>query len=260
MNSDEARKVLETCRPGGADAQDPRVCEAMEQVRRDPELRLWWADQQAFDSVMAEGLKSIPVPGDLRAALLTGRPRVVRRPASWWRPAWGGWQVRAAAAAAIGLLAAVLAGAFTPRGPTPFADFRRQMVEDGWGTESHLAYRSADFPRVKQWLARNGGPTAFSLPSEFRQRRLHGCNVVDVDGHPVAVLCFAQGSRHLHLFVTEGVQFAGLPQRGMPDFERCGHWKTTAWQDGKRTFVLTGMDYPTFVTTFRKAGRWTMSG
>ena len=28
----------------------------------------------------------------------------------------------------------------------------------------------------------------------------------------------------------------------------------------RRTFVLTGMSYQSFVNTFRKAGRWTMSG
>src|SRR6185503_8329188 len=113
-------------------------------------------------------------------------------------------------------------------------------------------FRSSNLMRVKQWLAGNGGPTAFALPAELRNHRLHGCNAIQVGGHPVAVLCLADGPRHLHLFVAEDVQFADLPRPGSPDFERCGVWKTTAWRDGDRTFVLTGMNYHSFVNTFRK--------
>ena len=54
--------------------------------------------------------------------------------------------------------------------------------------------------------------------------------------------------------------FAGLPPLGTPDFQKCGGWKTTSWQHGRQTYVLTGMKYQTFVSKFRKSGRWTMSG
>jgi len=260
MNSDEARHRLGAARPDGADNDDPGVREALAQLQRDPELARWHAEQRAFDVAVARSLQSVRVPGDLREALLAARPRVIRRPVTWWRPAWNRWQARAALAAAIVLIAGTVAGMFPRKGLPRFADFRNELVEESWAGQSHLAFRSSDLIRVKQWLALSGGPTAFNLPPDFRQGRLHGCNIVDVGGNPVAVLCFAHGSRHLHLFVAEGVQFADMPQRGTPDFERCGPWKTTAWQDGKRTFVLTGMSYPAFVATFRKAGRWTMSG
>jgi hypothetical protein len=260
MTSEEARKILAACRPGGGDDGDPQMQAALARARQDPELGRWFAEQQAFDAMMAEGMRAIAVPVDLRRELLASRPRVVRRPVNWWRSAWSGWPARATAAAAIVLMAAVVAGAFARAHPTRFADFRQKLIKESWESENHLAFRSSDFVRVRQWLAQNGGPAAFNLPMEFRQRILRGCNLVDVGGQPVAVLCFVHGSQHLHLYVAESVQFAGLPLSGTPDFEQCGQWKTTAWQDGKRTFVLSGMNYPTFVTTFRKAGRWTMSG
>ncbi len=243
------------------DWEESEVQAALAQLQRDPELARWYADLRRFDASVAASLQSIPVPSDLRRTLLAVRPgsTVVHRPALWWRPAWNGWRMRAAAAAAIVLVAATVTGTLSQRQPVRFADFRKELVEESWN-QNHLAYRSADILRIRQWLAQNGGPTAFNLPSEFRHRQLHGCNLVDVGGQPVAVLCFAEGSRHLHLFVAEGVQFADLPTKGAPEFERCGHWKTASWQDGKRTFVLTGMSYSKFVTTFRKAGRWTMSG
>ena len=74
------------------------------------------------------------------------------------------------------------------------------------------------------------------------------------------MLCLADGPRHMHLFVLEGSQLAQLPFDGKPDFEKCGVWKTASWQQGDKTYVLTGMKYQAFVSKFRKGGRWTMSG
>ena len=64
----------------------------------------------------------------------------------------------------------------------------------------------------------------------------------------------------MHLFVLDGLQLARLPAGDKPDFEKCGAWRTASWQQGDMTYVLTGMKYHTFVSKFRKAGRWTMSG
>jgi hypothetical protein len=259
MKIEEARQWLEVYRPGGADAMDPRFQEALELVRRDPELARWWQARQAFDAGVAGAVQSMEVPFDLKAALLAERRALVRAPVAWWRPAWGSWRVRAALAAAIVFFAS-LAGTFSQRGPSRFTEFRREVVEEGWAGGSHVDFRSSDLFRVKQWLARNGGPTRFQLPAEFERQRLHGCSVVEVGGHPVAVLCLANGPKHMHLFVAEDMQFADLPQEGAPDFEKCGQWKTASWRKGGHTFVLTGMNYSTFVSTFRRAGRWTMSG
>jgi hypothetical protein len=259
MNSDEARKILGVYRPGGADDNDPRVRKALAQTRRDPALAQWFARQRRFDSAIVEGVKGIEVPTDLKASLLGIRPVVVRVPVSWWRPVWSSWRARVAVAAAIVFLISI-GGSFSQRGPTRFADFRREIIEENWNSPSHLEFRSSNLIRVKQWLARNGGPTGFRLPDGLDNPQLHGCGLVHVGGHPVAVLCLADGHKHLHLYVAEDMQFADLPQDGVPDFEKCGVWKTAAWRKGDRTYVLTGMNYSTFISTFRKSGRWTISG
>jgi len=259
MNSEEARKILEVYRPGGADADDPRFHEALEQTNHDAELAAWFSRQRHFDLKMAGEVKAIEVPLDLKASLLALRPNVVRIPVSWWRPAWNSWRFRVAAAAAIVLLVS-LGGSYSQRGPTKFADFRNEIIEENWASPSHVEFRSSNLVRVKQWLARNGGPTGFHLPPGFERPQLHGCGLVHVGGHPVAVLCVADGHKHLHLYVAEDVRFADLPQKnGAPEFEQCGVWKTAAWQNGGRTYVLTGMNYSKFVSTFRRFGRWTTS-
>jgi hypothetical protein len=255
MNSDEAREILEVYRPGGADDDHPRVQEALKQVRRDPELAAWFARQQRFDAAVGNAVKAIDVPIGLKASLLAVRPPIVPVPISWWRPVWNSLGVRIAAAAAIVFFISI-AGTFSQRGPTRFADFRKEIIEENWNSPNHLEFRSPNLVRVKQWLARQGGPTGFSLPAGLENPQLYGCDLVHVGGHPVAVLCLADGRKHLHLYVAENMDFADLPKNGVPDFEKCGVWKTAAWRNGDRTYVLTGMNYLTFVYTFRKFGRW----
>ncbi len=74
MNNQEAKLILQACRPGGQDASDPMFAEALEQVRGDPELQQWFADQCAYDARIGSKLKeAIPIPPDLKASLLAQR-------------------------------------------------------------------------------------------------------------------------------------------------------------------------------------------
>ena len=63
-----------------------------------------------------------------------------------------------------------------------------------------------------------------------------------------------------NLYVLDRPLFSDLPPVGAPDFEKCGAWKTASWRQGDKTYVLTGMSYPAFVSRFRKAGRWILAG
>ena len=71
MNRHEAKRQLEVFRPGGADARDPCFAEALKQLEHDPELARWFNEQRRFDAVMAEGVKAVATPADLKAAILS---------------------------------------------------------------------------------------------------------------------------------------------------------------------------------------------
>jgi hypothetical protein len=62
------------------------------------------------------------------------------------------------------------------------------------------------------------------------------------------------------LFVTEHRGLAALPEPGVPDFEKCGAWRTAAWRQGGRAYILSGMRYHVFVQKFRRSGRWALTG
>jgi hypothetical protein len=248
MNTEEAKQILGAYRPSGGDASNPRFAQALQIVERDPDLAHWLHRQRQFDAAVAEGLKAATVPADLKASIIAHR-KVVRL------SVFRNWRVRAAAAAAV-LLALAAAGLVGRGKPGPFPKFRSELIEKAWDGESHLDFESSDVIRLKQWLARQFAPADFTLPQGLRDARLVGSRVVEAEGCRVPMICLIDGAKHLHLFVVEGMEFAELPPEGAPDFQKCGAWKTASWQHGDKTYVLTGMNYQTFVSKFRKSGRW----
>lgn len=251
MNSKEAKQLLEVYRPGGADAEDPQFKEALQQARRDPALGDWFREQQTFDAAFAGSLKEASAPGDLRDSILAGR-KIVKL------PLWRDWRLRAAAAAVV--ILAVAGGLLATGRQERFPEFRAELIEQAWDGQAHLDFESSDVHHIRQWLARQNASADFTLPAGLRDTHLVGCRIVETDGRRVPMICLADGPRHMHLFVVDGTPFADLPPQGTPDFQKCGVWKTTTWQHRGRTYVLTGMKYQTFVSKFRKSGRWTMSG
>jgi hypothetical protein len=258
MNISEAKQILRACRPHAGDAADPQMAQALALAEKNPELKRWFTEQVAFDSSMAGALKQIAAPSDLKAAILAEHQVVVRRPASWWRPVVADWRMRASVAVVV--IVSIVFAVSSQRSSGQFAEFRQELIDEGWAGDSHLDFASADLLKVRQWLARKGAPANFDLPGPLENLNLHGCRLIKMGSQQVTLLCVTDGAKHLHLFVADDIQFADLPQDGAPDFEKCGLWKTAAWRQGARTFVLSGMNFHTFVNTFRKSGRWTMSG
>ena len=144
--------------------------------------------------------------------------------------------------------------------PAQFPEFRAEMIQQAWGDDAHLDFESSDFLRIRQWLAGQIADSDFALPEALQNSQLLGCRIVETEGRRVPMVCLADGGKHMHLFILDGVQLAKLPNQESPDFEKCGGWKTVSWQNGEKTYVLAGMKYHSFVSKFRKAGRWTMSG
>jgi hypothetical protein len=256
MTREEAKALLHVWRPGGQDADDPRFREALQEVERDPELARWFAGQKTFDQVMAEHVRAIPVPQDLKAAIFAAGPQ---RKAPFWQidlvPLLQNLAVRWALAA--GLVGLFVAGGWRVMREPQFADYRREVVEAAWDSNPHVDFRVSDLTQVKQWLAKQGVEWQFDVSSGLLQSgKIIGCSVANWRGHAVVRLCLLDGPRHQHLFVTDAIDFQDRPWGHLPDYENCGRWTTTAWSGGDRTYVLTGMKYSEFTKRFYRAGQW----
>jgi hypothetical protein len=73
MHRDEAKQLLELCRPGcEADRHDPALARAFARLETDSELRAWFEQQQVVDARISDCLNALEAPADLKAGILAG--------------------------------------------------------------------------------------------------------------------------------------------------------------------------------------------
>lgn len=234
MNNEEAKLILQAYRLGGQDSADPQFQEALEQLKRDPELAHWFDDQCAFDTHVQVKLKSaLQPPAQLKAKLLAQRK--VIRPVIWWRqPAW-------LAAAAVFVLIAVIAGFWLNSATEPqFEAFRQSMVRDSRMMPGHVKFMAKDVGQIQQWLSERGVNANLDLPAALSDKPTKGCRVIDWRGQKVTLICFMlDGKEHVDLFVIDTTQFRDFTPRAAPQFARVDGLTTASWARGGKTYLLT---------------------
>lgn len=70
MDKEQARFILRSFRPDGADVNDKDFAEALALAMENRELGEWLADERAFDAAFARALSSVKLPDTLREDLL----------------------------------------------------------------------------------------------------------------------------------------------------------------------------------------------
>lgn len=70
MDKDQARFILQSFRPDGADANDHDFTEALVMAIEDRELCEWLANERAFDASFAKALATVKLPDNLRQNIL----------------------------------------------------------------------------------------------------------------------------------------------------------------------------------------------
>ena len=233
MNNQEAKLILQAYRLRGQDAADPQFQEALEQLKRDPELADWFARDRVLDThVQAKIKDAVKPPPHLKAQLLAlGR---IARPAVWWRqPIW-----LAAAASVVGL--GIAATIWSWRSSThEFASFRQVMVQNAIQTAGHVSFETHDLTKIEQWLLDRDMNTNFDLPVALRGNSAEGCRVVDWRGRKVTMICYVfNGKDHLDLFVIDGTRFGGFTPSQTLKFEQTQGLVTASWAKGNKTYLL----------------------
>ncbi len=233
MNNDEAKFLLTAYRPGGRDANDPAMTEALAQARQDPALQEWLTRAQAHDAVVAGKLGEITPPPGLRDAILAGarlgsRTQAPRRRAWWRQPVW------LAAAAALALLLSVGAWKLRPAKGTTLDEFAVNYVARGFMLEK----RGADVAALKSWLQEQGGPVPISLPARFAELRGLGCRTLQYQGKDISLVCFEREGREFHVFVARREDFPDRPLEVAPRLRGANRLVAAAWSDTRNHYVL----------------------
>ncbi len=231
MNNEEAKLILSAYRPDGQDATDPRFVEALEQVRLEPELAAWFAQERRIDSALGGKIREqARPPVHLKAAILAAA--AITRPAPWFRrPSW----ITAAAAAFAGAL--ILLSSFIPKqGGNDFASFREEMTEILGSKQFQLDHLTPSASEAQAWLADQR--VDFVLPAGLDGKPTMGCRVIEWHGHKVSLVCFGlDGGETAHLFTIDRSSLPNPPPE-QAQFAVVDRWTAAGWTSGNKVYLL----------------------
>ncbi len=235
MNNEEARQILSAYRPGGGDAGDPHIREALDQARRDPELARWFEQQKRFDTEMAEALRDIPVPTDGRANTLNAA-RLENRGRKRFPVSLGGL------AAAVVLLAGMAAVYWATLHDRSAVRMVENTGMDGFiemaSSAMPFSHRADSFSELHTWLQLRGSPVPATVPEALAGAGALGCTVFqDPDGGEISLVCLMRDGEAVHLFVmrADTPLLAGFP-RG--EWQAREGWNAYTWGEQDRRYLL----------------------
>lgn len=232
MTKEQAKIILQSCRPGTEDDADPLVAEALDWAERDPELRTWWEAERAVDAAVRRKLKESTVPAGLAERIIGegGGTRQIGQ------KAWGRYLALAAGLALLGLLAAL----FLPRGrpglKAEFTVFREDMGEF-LQVFPKLDLETEKGSEVRQWLAQKSWLTQVEIPPALQRFPSIGCREILWQGKRGALVCFMVDGEVIHLFMLPASAFANSPPGESADFKPAAGLATAAWQRGTTIYL-----------------------
>lgn len=233
MNREEAKILLSACRPNEADANDPRLAEALALVQRDAELRAWFEEEQAADKAIADKLKAAPLPDDLLARVRGGtQARLASQPRRLSLTL-----AMAASLALIGLVAALWLNRTPSAPPGSFAACRADMVQF-LRAFPKLDIETDRLPEVREWLTRQHPLTQANIPKEFQKFPSRGCRTVEWEGKKLALVCFMVEGQVVHLFVMPRSAFPDAPITPAPILAKVGSQNTAGWSSGENLYLV----------------------
>lgn len=238
MTSLEAKFILEACRSGDLDGDDPKIAEAMRAMESDPALARWFAETQELDRAVAIKLKSVPVPEDLLARIRAGEPSGSSQKPHLTRRHW-------LAIAAAGVAAAIPITLFMTRSrPGTLATFRNDMAGfmDGWDFAFDL--NENDYTKVRDWLQSKGTATNVSVPDTLAGSSTIGCKNLRWHGNRTALICFSPrgAGATVHVFVINRNAVVDPPSSA-PEQLKLTNWNSATWADDKNVYLaLTTAD------------------
>jgi hypothetical protein len=235
VDNREAKFILSAYRPAGQDANDTRFSDALEQARHDPLLQRWFEESVAFDAVMTEKLRGVPVSRELRESILAGA-KVSRLPR--WTNRVRKWAIAAA------LILSVTLGNLIWHGtrPAQLGGWQKAaigVISSLVRNESSFDAQSRDAGDLVGWLRANHAPAVQNLPGSLGKLATLGCKTFSWNGTPVSVICFMRPDGGLvHLVTTNVTGATAVAVKAKPMLVRQGDWTTATWREGDKIYML----------------------
>ena len=266
MERDEAKAILELCRPGILDdREDPMIAEALAFLETDAKLNAWFEEQQALDDRIANSLNSVEPPADLKASILAGmrahsikqkedleadkviafEGEQVTTSTSFWRQPWVG------IAAALVLLFVVITVPQGKQGDSQYAANQASLLPELPATIEFLAdeINSFKFRRfdkksnepatLKSYLASVGSPSPTMLPKPLEGVPSLGCYTLDFEGIKMSMICFKE-DQLMHLTTIYKNDCRDEFPEGTSIYESVKHDQSfKVWRQGDHIYILS---------------------
>jgi hypothetical protein len=237
MDNEHARLILSAYRPDGSDASDPAFAEALAQAQRDPELGAWLAVSRAEDARMQDALRAVLPPAGFKEQLLlaskvSAMPEARRRLPAWWS---------VAAVAALLLVAGWMGrDLLRPRAALTVHAITMELGRLQRENAISLGVLTTDRGRALEWLRTHDGTHDFHMPRGLETLPGIGCQVLDIRGQKVTLMCFLTPDQdEVHLVVADRSRFKDAPDVGCVVYLQDGDFAFAAWSDATRTYMVT---------------------
>jgi hypothetical protein len=229
MNIAEAKQVLIACRPGTDDLRSSEAVAALELAQHEPELRLWWEQQQKFHRRTQQSFREMPVPAHLRDRILA-RAKIVE--VSWWQS-----RILWSAAAAVILIVALIATQ-QPSQEDTFVTFRSRVVRAVL-RQYRMDIVTNDMAQIRRFLGEHQAPADYVLPPKLNQLPVMGAGVLGWRDRNASMVCLDAGEKGpLFLFVVDRSSVPKAPQQR--EFAPVSELNTISWTEQGRAYVLAG--------------------
>lgn len=250
MKQSRIQEILRAYRPGENLEQDPEVRAALEASLADPQLQHLRAQQEAFDKAFADKLRQTPVPAGLHERILnaaaqddlTEPGQTPPAPQSGTAPSHPALRwIHPAFFAAAASIIIFLALSFTFWNPPAASTTQPEFV--AIAKELHRSvnpgFVSRDHQALTEYIANHGAAVPASLPPAFSWDQSFACDVFEVNGSAVSLICFENdqnGKLHLYTFDKNAFPNATLPRQPIISPSDQPSW--AAWKQDSQIHVL----------------------
>ena len=234
MDSREAKQILAMYRPGDTDSPDPRMAQALQLARKDPQLAVWFGQHCAAH---------VALPNEPESAQLPPEPKEPKPPAEAQHPEYillNKLALIMIVAAVLLLLGAWLWPYFAPAGKNTLTSYRDRMARSVQRAYP-MKIAVTDQAQLREYFRVNGGPVGFPLPKNLEKLPATGGAVFTWHSQPVALLGLdAGGNTNVYVFLIKRSVFeTPTPSdRDKPEFEQIGRLNTATWTVGDTVYLL----------------------
>jgi hypothetical protein len=231
--------ILEAYRPGEGLEDDPEIRQALTLAEEDEGLRELRGQMEAFDGIFKNKVAQVEVPSDLQWKILSAAqkqqpeaPAAENSLLAWLHPA-----SFAAAAAIIILLALSFTFWNRPESPSPALALAAPLNIEQAAHSLYKELRPSFYPKegseVISFLKNKGAAVPANLPGGVAYDESFACDVVEVNGSKVSVICFKapDNSKTMHLFTFDLSAFPATRASPVPTIRQDNGACCATWAD-----------------------------